>query len=154
MNVIIEIPKFSNIKYEYDTELNKIIVDRFLHNTNSFPYNYGYVPNTLSPDGDPVDVILLCDYALFPGCQIKCKVIGGIETSDEEGLDHKILCVPIDKIDAKSTFINNIEDLNKNDLNMIIYFLKHYKDNESKFINVGEVYNKDTAEEIIKKYTL
>ena len=154
MNVIIEIPKFSHIKYEYDTESNKIIVDRFLHNTNSFPYNYGYVPNTLSPDGDPVDVILLCDYALFPGCQIKCKVIGGIETSDEEGLDHKILCVPIDKIDPKSTFINNIEDLNKNDLDMIIYFLKHYKDNENKFINVGEVYNKDTAEEIIKKYTI
>ena len=154
MNVIIEVPKFSNIKYEYDTELNKIIVDRFLHNTNSFPYNYGYVPNTLSPDGDPVDVILICDHALFPGCQIKCKVIGGIETSDEEGLDHKILCVPIDKIDPKSTSINNIEDLNKNELKMIIYFLKHYKDNENKFINVGEVYNKDIAEEVIKKYTL
>ena len=154
MNVIIEIPKYSNIKYEYDKESNKIVVDRFLHNTNSFPYNYGYVPNTLSPDGDPVDVILLCDHVLFPGCEIKCKIIGGIETSDEEGLDHKILCVPIDKIDPKSTFINNIEDLNKNDLEMIIYFLKHYKDNENKFINVGEVYNKDIAEEVIKKYTL
>jgi inorganic pyrophosphatase len=132
MNVIIEIPKFSNIKYEYDENENKIIVDRFLHNTNIFPYNYGYVPNTLSPDGDPIDVILLCDYSLFPGCQIKCKVIGAIETSDEKGQDDKIICVPIDKIDPKSKNFNDIEDIYESELNMILYFLRHYKDNENK----------------------
>ena len=153
MDVYIEISKGSNIKYEYCKEKNQIIVDRVLHNTNIFPYNYGFIPNTLSPDGDPLDVIVLCDYSFIPGCMIKCKVIGGIETNDEKGQDDKILCVPEDNIDPKSKIINNLDDINKNDLDNIIYFLNHYKDNENKFVNIGEIYNKEKAEEVIKQFS-
>ena len=91
MEVFIEISKNSKLKYEHDEENNRIVLDRVLHNTNSFPYNYGYLPNTLSPDGDPIDIIVLGDYELLPGSWVKCKVIGGIETTDEKGRDDEDL---------------------------------------------------------------
>lgn len=84
MKVFIEISKGSNLKYEHDKETGKLVLDRILHNTNTFPYNYGYIPNTLSPDGDPLDIIILCDYSIHPGCYADCKIIGGIETDDEK----------------------------------------------------------------------
>ena len=83
--------KGSNLKYEHDKETGVLILDRILHNTNTFPYNYGYIPNTLSPDGDPVDIIVICDYKLLPGCVTNVKIIGGIETLDEKGKDDKII---------------------------------------------------------------
>ena len=155
MNVFIEISKGSNLKYEHDKETNTLILDRILHNTNAFPYNYGYIPNTLSPDGDPLDIIILCDYSIHPGCYAKVKIVGGIETSDESGIDDKIVAVLDENLDPKSKYFNDISDINKVDLDNIIYFLKHYKDNESnKYVNVGKVYNRKTAEDVIKKYTL
>ena len=108
----------------------------------------------MSPDGDPLDIILLCDNSLYPGCIVKCKIIGGINTTDEKGEDDKIIAVPIDKIDKYSVGINDISDINKVELDHVIYFLKHYKDNEhGKYINIGEIYNKETALKIIEKYT-
>merc|ERR1711918_182444 len=108
-----------------------LILDRVLHNTNIFPYNYGFIPKTLSPDGDPLDAIVLTNnYSLQPGSCVNCKVIGGIETSDEKGLDDKIILVPSNNIDPNSTLINNIEDIDINTKNNIKYFLEHYKDNE------------------------
>ena len=89
----IEISKNSNIKYEFDEKTNLLILDRVLPNSNSFPYNYGYIPNTLAPDGDPVDIILLSSHQILPGCIIKIRIIGGIETTDEHGQDDKIICV-------------------------------------------------------------
>ncbi len=155
MNVFIEISKGSNLKYEHDKVLNSLILDRILHNTNVFPYNYGYIPNTLSPDGDPLDIIILCDYPINPGCYAKCKILGGIETTDESGIDDKIIAVLDDNLDQKSKYYNDISDINKVDLDNILYFLKHYKDNElDKYVNVGKIYNKKEAEEVIKKYTL
>jgi len=142
----IEISKGSNIKYEYDKNLNCLVLDRILHNSNVFPYNYGYVPNTLSEDGDPLDIIVLCDYPIIPGTRVLCKIIGGIHTEDESGGDHKILAVLIDKADPKSKFYNNIADMNQHDLQSIQYFLKHYKDGETdKFITIGETYGRDRA---------
>ena len=116
--------------YEHDEENNRIVLDRVLHNTNSFPYNYGYLPDTLSPDGDPIDIIVLGDYELLPGSWVKCKVIGGIETTDEKGRDDKIIVVLDDKLDRRSKYINSLNDINKVDLDNIVYFLSHYKDNE------------------------
>jgi inorganic pyrophosphatase len=142
----IEISKGSNIKYEYDKNFNCLVLDRILHNSNVFPYNYGYVPNTLSEDGDPLDIIVLCDYPIIPGTRVLCKIIGGIHTEDESGGDHKILAVLIDKADPKSKFFNNIADMNQHDLQSIQYFLKHYKDGETdKYITIGETYGRDRA---------
>lgn len=155
MKIFIEISKGSNLKYEHDKETNSLMLDRIIHNTNTFPYNYGYIPNTLSPDGDPLDIIILCDYSLLPGSYAECKIIGGIETEDECGKDDKILAVLADSLDPKSRLINDIADINKVDFDNIIYFLKHYKDNElNKYINIGKIYNKQTSLNLISKYSL
>jgi len=155
-DIIIEVSLGSNLKYEYCHKTNKLILDRVLHNTNVFPYNYGFIPNTLSPDGDPLDAIVITNnYSLQPGCVVNCKVIGGIETSDEKGLDDKIILVPSNNIDPNSIYINNIEDIDISVKENIKYFLKHYKDNEkNKFILVKDFYKKPEALNRIKKYTL
>ena len=155
MKVIIEVSKNSNIKYEYDKENKCLILDRILHNTNFFPYNYGFIPNTLSPDGDPVDIIVLCEYSLTPGIMCDVKIIGGINTEDEAGQDDKIIAVLSNKTDSTSKDIENISDIGENILKNIRYFLEHYKDNEdNKFINVKEFYNKSRAINIINQYSL
>lgn len=152
MDVYIEVSKNSKVKYEYDKEKGMLIVDRILHNTNVFPYNYGFVPNTLSQDGDPLDVIVLCDFELVPGCIAKCKILGGIDVSDEEGQDDKIICVLDDKLDPKSKKLQEVMDINEQELENVLYFLRHYKNGENgKYINVGEVYNREKAMEIVEE---
>ena len=84
MRVFVEVAKNSNLKYEYDKKSNILILDRILHNTNIFPYNYGFIPNTLSPDGYPVDIIILCDFSLIMHSMCDVKIIGGINTCDEK----------------------------------------------------------------------
>jgi len=149
----IEISKNSNIKYEFDETNNSLVLDRILPNSNVFPYNYGYIPNTLAPDGDPVDIILLSSHQLIPGCIIKIRIIGGIETSDEQGQDDKIICVLDEKVDKENNHIKDIDDVTEAMLANIIYFLSHYKDNDgNKFINIGKVYNKEKAIHFINKY--
>ncbi len=151
----IEISKNSNLKYEYDEKNKVLVLDRVLPNSNTFPYNYGYIPNTLAPDGDAVDIILLSSHELIPGCMVNIKVIGGIETTDEHGQDDKILCVLESKIDKENEHINNISELPERKLEQIIYFLKHYKDNDGKkFIEIGNVYDKEKALNFIEKCTL
>ena len=155
MKVLIEVSLGSNLKYEYCKESNQLYLDRILHNTNTFPYNYGFIPNTLSPDGDPLDAIVLCNYSLVPGCIVDCKVLGGIETSDEKGLDDKIILIPSDGIDPRSKYYDNINDINKCNLDEIKYFLSHYKDEENgKYIIVKDFYSKEEANKRINKYTL
>lgn len=142
----IEISKNSNLKYEFDEKKNTLILDRVLPNSNSFPYNYGYIPNTLAPDNDAVDIILLSSHQLQPGCMVNIRVIGGIETIDENGKDDKILCVLDSKIDKENNHILDINDVPDNILNQIKYFLQHYKDNDGeKFINLGKTYDKKNA---------
>ena len=149
----IEISKNSNIKYEFDETNNSLVLDRILPNSNVFPYNYGYIPNTLAPDGDPVDIILLSSHQLIPGCIIKIRIIGGIETSDEQGQDDKIICVLDEKVDKENNHIKDIDDVTETMLTNIIYFLSHYKDNDAnKFINIGKVYNKEKAIQFVNKY--
>ena len=152
VNAFIEISKGSNLKYEFDKENQCLVLDRILHNSNVFPYNYGYVPNTLSDDGDPLDIIILCDYAIHPGTMVSCKVIGGIFTEDENGGDDKIIAVLVEKSDPKSRFFNDIADVNEHDLSSIKYFLRHYKDGETdKFIKIGSVYGREEALQILNK---
>jgi inorganic pyrophosphatase len=155
INIFIEVSLGSKLKYEYCHKTNKLVLDRILHNTNTFPYNYGFLPNTLSPDGDPLDAIVICNHSLQPGSMVNCKILGGIETIDEKGLDDKIILIPSDKIDPYSKDINNLEDLDSKILDNIKYFLNHYKDNEEgKYIIVKDSYNKAEALKRIKKYTL
>lgn len=153
MDIFIEVSKGSNIKYEYDKEKGTLFVDRFLHNTNRFPYNYGFLPGIMSPDGDDLDVIVMCEYSINPGVFIKCKIIGGIYVTDEKGVDNKLLAVPIDSIYHKSVHINNVTDINPAVIDDIIYFLSRYKDGEKgKFIEVGKTFDKFTALEMISNY--
>ena len=152
---MIEVSKNSNLKYEFDKEKKCLILDRVLHNTNFFPYNYGFIPNTLSPDGDPLDIIVLGDFSLAPGVLCDVKIIGGINTRDESGQDDKIISVLANNVDPCSKHINDLKDVNKATLTKIEYFLKRYKDNErNKEVIVENFYDRNCAINIIKKYTL
>ena len=154
MQVRIEISKNSNLKYEFDEEKKALVLDRVLPNSNTFPYNYGYIPDTLAPDGDPVDIILISSHQIIPGCLVDIKVIGGIETVDEHGQDDKILCVLDSKVDKEYHHIDSYQDVPKQTIDQIIYFLSHYKDNDGKkFIKIGNIYGREEAEEFIKNHT-
>ena len=138
IEVHIEISKNSRIKYEFDHENNKLICDRFLHTSFSYPFNYGYIPHTLSEDGDPLDAVVLCGMELVPNCYINCKIIGVLVTEDEKGRDDKLILVPSNNIDPKSKLINNIDDLDYLVKEQINHFFKHYKDLEpNKWIKIN-----------------
>jgi len=155
MKVIIEISKNSNLKYEYDELTNQLVLDRVLRNTNSFPYNYGFIPKTLAPDGDPIDILLLSSHSLVPGCGVNIRILGGIETHDEKGQDDKIVCVLDSKIDTEYDHIKDIDELPESEMKQILYFLNHYKDGEAnKFVKVGEVYNRTKAMDFIREYSV
>ena len=151
INVFIEISKGSHIKYEYDPEKGALICDRILHTPFKYSFNYGFVPNTLSEDGDPLDVVVLMDDELVPGCYIKCKILGYLATSDDEGNDPKLIACPIDKVSPTSKGINNISDIDSFTLSKIKYFFEHYKDLENKKVSVGLFYNSSYAENIYEK---
>jgi inorganic pyrophosphatase len=130
-NVIIEIPMNADpIKYEVDKETGAIFVDRFMSTSMHYPTNYGYVPKTLSGDGDPVDVLVITPVPLIPGVVVPCRAIGILMMEDEAGIDGKVLAVPIDKILSIYTQWQKPEDLNPMRLNTIQHFFEHYKDLE------------------------
>lgn len=139
VNVFIEIPKDGNIKYELDKESGVIFVDRFLHTAMIYPFNYGFVPNTLSEDGDPIDVLVLGDQKVMPGVVIPSKIIGMLEMEDEAGIDTKVLAVPTEKIDPSSSEINDISDVSNSIKNKIKHFFENYKTLEpGKWVKVKE----------------
>jgi inorganic pyrophosphatase len=145
---IIEIPKNSYIKYEIEN--GQLCVDRILTTPMPFPFNYGYIPKTLGEDGDPLDVVLISDFSLIPGCKAKIKVIGILDMEDEKGVDEKI----IGTINSERRYenINDINQLDKQTLHDIKYFFTHYKDNEqNKFSLVKEFHDKNYALKIINR---
>jgi inorganic pyrophosphatase len=130
-NVVIEIPMNSDpIKYEVDKETGAIFVDRFMGTSMHYPCNYGYVPKTVSDDGDPVDVLVITPFALIPGVVVSCRPIGVLMMEDEAGGDAKLLAVPEDKILPIYTHWQRPEDMNPLRLNAIQHFFEHYKDLE------------------------
>ena len=152
VDVIVEIPKNTNIKYEYDEDLRMIRCDRILNTPMMYPANYGYIPGTLSGDGDPLDVLVLCDFSLHPNTVINCKIIGVLNTTDEKGVDDKIIAVPNDKIDRNSKSYDNISDVSDDLKESIKYFFEHYKDLEKdKWVVVNSFESKEKAVEILKK---
>ena len=130
-NVIIEIPMNADpIKYEVDKESGALFVDRFMTTAMHYPCNYGYIPQTLADDGDPVDVLVITPYALTPGVVVTCRAIGVLKMEDEAGGDAKLLAVPIDTILPIYTHWQKPEDINQMRLKAIQHFFEHYKDLE------------------------
>jgi inorganic pyrophosphatase len=130
-NVIIEIPMNADpVKYEVDKATGAIFVDRFMSTSMHYPTNYGYVPKTISGDGDPVDVLVITPVPLIPGVVVTCRPIGILKMEDEAGMDGKVLAVPTDKILSIYTQWQKPEDLNPMRLKTIAHFFEHYKDLE------------------------
>jgi inorganic pyrophosphatase len=127
--------------------------DRILHTPFKYEFNYGFIPDTLSPDGDPIDVVVVMDDELLPGCYIKCKFLGLLETEDEAGVDPKLIMCPCDKVDPVSREINDLKDLSSIKLERIKYFFTHYKDLENKLVKMGEFKCKKEAIEIFQEFS-
>ena len=130
-NVIIEIPMNADpIKYEVDKETGALFVDRFMTTAMHYPTNYGYVPQTLSGDGDPVDVLVITPYPLHPGVVVPCRALGILMMEDEAGVDGKVIAVPTSKILPMYDHWQDISDVNAMRRNAIAHFFEHYKDLE------------------------
>ncbi len=138
INVIIEIPAHSDpVKYELDKESGAMFVDRFMTTAMHYPCNYGYVPHTLSKDGDPVDVLVVTPFPLISGSVIACRPVGVLQMTDESGDDAKVLAVPIDKLCKSYQSAKTVDDMPRPLLDQIAHFFEHYKDlDEGKWVRV------------------
>jgi len=151
IDMIVEIPLNSNVKYEYDEISKRMRCDRIMTTSMLYPGNYGYIQGTLSGDMDPLDILLVCDYAIYPGTIVNVKVIGVLLTEDEHGEDEKLIAVPSNIVDGNYTNINSCEELGYK-LNIIQHFFEHYKDNESdKWVKVIGFENTTIAEGLLNK---
>jgi inorganic pyrophosphatase len=150
-NVVIEISMHSEpIKYEVDKESGAIFVDRFMSTSMHYPCNYGYIPHTIAGDGDPVDVLVLSQFALPPGVVVRCRPIGMLKMTDEAGDDAKLLAVPVDKLTPMYHDISSPRDLPKLVLDQISHFFAHYKDLEpGKFVKINGWVNVEEAKKEI-----
>ena len=138
INVVIEIPMHGEpVKYEVNKDSGTLFVDRFLSTSMVYPTNYGYIPNTLSEDGDPVDVLVITPVSVISGAVVPCRVIGMLKMTDEAGLDVKLLAVPTSKLSKMYDHIETYEDLPRHLLLSIAHFFEHYKDlEEGKWVKV------------------
>jgi len=138
INVIVEIPAHSDpVKYEVDKGTGAMYVDRFMTTAMHYPCNYGYVPHTLSKDGDPIDVLVLTPVPLITGSVVRCRPIGVLKMTDESGDDAKVLAVPIDRLCKAYRQVHDFRDLSPVILDQIAHFFEHYKDlDEGKWVRV------------------
>ena len=138
IKVFVEIPEGSKVKYERDEETGMLMCDRILHTPMSFPFNYGFILDSLGEDGDPTDIVLLTSAAIVGGVGVKAKLIGMLEMTDEEGVDTKLIAVPIQKVDPLFGTWNDVSDIPEHTKNKIKHFFDHYKDLEpGKFVKTG-----------------
>ncbi len=152
VNVFIEIPKDGSIKYELDKESGVIFVDRFLYTPMNYPFNYGFIPNTMSEDGDPIDVLVLSEQRVMPGVVIPSKIIGLLEMTDEAGIDTKIIAVPTEKIDPMYGVIDDVSELSKITKDKIKHFFENYKTLEpGKWVKIKEWKGKEEAVKAVRK---
>jgi inorganic pyrophosphatase len=151
-NVVIEIPMHAEpIKYEVDKDSGAIFVDRFMSTAMHYPCNYGYIPHTIAGDGDPVDVLVISQFALPPGVVVRCRPIGVLKMTDEAGDDAKLLAVPVDKLTPMYRSVTSPRDLPQIILDQIAHFFEHYKDLEpGKFVKIqGWGDTEDAKREIV-----
>jgi inorganic pyrophosphatase len=125
IEIIVEVPKGSRNKYEFDHERHRIVLDRRLFSATTYPADYGFIPDTLARDEDPLDALVLLDDATFPGCVVHGRPVGVLEMEDEKGPDEKIICVPI--FDPVYAEVNDLESLHHPLLNEIEHFFDVYK---------------------------
>jgi inorganic pyrophosphatase len=131
VNVIVEIPQGGEpVKYELDKTSGAVFVDRFLHTAMFYPGNYGFIPHTLSEDGDPIDVMIVGPAPVVPGAVVRCRPVGGLVMEDEAGVDEKIIAVPVDALHPFYTDVRSYEDLPRVLCDQIAHFFSHYKDLE------------------------
>ena len=151
VNVIIEVPVGGHpIKYELDKEAGTLIVDRFLYTPMSYPGNYGFVPHTLSEDGDPIDVLVCNTRQLVPACVINVRPIGVLIMEDNAGQDEKIIAVPSHALTKRYDDVLNATDLPEITLQQIEHFFEHYKDLEpGKWVRIGDWHGADDARRMI-----
>ncbi len=151
VNVIIEVPVGGHpIKYEMDKDAGTLIVDRFLHTPMSYPGNYGFVPHTLSDDGDPIDVLVCNTRPLIPGCVINVRPVGVMLMEDNSGLDEKIIAVPSNHLTKRYDKVKNYTDLPEITLQQISHFFEHYKDLEpGKWVKLDGWKDQDVAQKLI-----
>ena len=151
INVLVEIPQGGvPVKYELDKQSGALFVNRFLHTAMYYPANYGFVPNTLSEDGDPIDVMALSQVPVAPAAVIRCRPVGALLMEDEHGIDEKILAVPVDELNPYFDGIVNYTDLPKIMLDQIDHFFRHYKDLEKgKWVKVSGWVDREEAGKLI-----
>ncbi|MCY4265231.1 MAG: inorganic diphosphatase [Gammaproteobacteria bacterium] len=151
INVVVEVPIGGQpIKYELDKESGTLLVDRFLHTPMTYPGNYGFVPHTLSEDGDPIDVMVCNTRPLLPGCVINVRPIGVLIMEDDSGQDEKVISVPSPHLTRRYEDIHDFDDLPRITLNQIQHFFEHYKDLEpGKWVKIGDWKDAATARRLI-----
>lgn len=149
-NTVIEIPKGSTNKYEVDPKSGMIRLDRVLYSPLFYPFDYGYIPQTLYIDGDPLDVMVLISHPVFPGCIVEAKAIGVLEMSDDKGSDEKILCVSTK--DPRFSSRKSLNDLQDHTKKEIVHFFEVYKTLEEKDVSVKGWADVALAIELIQKY--
>ena len=151
INVIIEVPRGSSVKYELDKESGAVFVDRFLFTPMAYPCDYGFVPNTLADDGDPIDVLVVGDAQLAPGVVIRARPVGVLVMEDDGGKDEKILAVPHSKMTSMYDHIKTYEDLPQILRDQIKHFFEHYKDLEpGKWVKIEDWDGPDRAMQMIQ----
>jgi inorganic pyrophosphatase len=151
--VAIEIPaNASPIKYEIDKDMDAVLVDRFMATPMFYPANYGFIPNTLADDGDPLDALVVTPYPVMPGSIIRCRPVGVLNMEDEEGEDAKLVCVPHDKLTTAYKDVKDVEDIPELLKEQIKHFFENYKTLEAgKWVKVRNWDNAEAARKAIEE---
>jgi inorganic pyrophosphatase len=151
LNAVIEIPLGGvPVKYEFDKASGAIYVDRFLHTAMFYPGNYGFIPHTLSEDGDPCDVMVISQAPVVPGAIIRCRPVGALLMEDEGGKDEKVLAVPVDSLHPYYTGVASYRDLPDVMVEQIAHFFQHYKDLEKgKWVTIVRWVETEEAERLV-----
>lgn len=152
INTVIEIPRGSHHKYEYDEQLDEIKLDRVLHSAVFYPTEYGFIPHTRSEDGDHLDVLVIISDPTFPGCVLSARPIGVLDMEDNAGQDWKIIAVA--QNDPKLKNIQDITDVDEHSKKEIIHFFEVYKQLENKWVKVRDWLGKDEAYRLIQEAKL
>ncbi len=153
VNVIIEVPVGGQpIKYELDKASGTMFVDRFLYTSMVYPGNYGFVPHTLSQDGDPIDVLVCNTRAILPGAVMNCRPVGVLIMEDDAGHDEKVIAVPSHRLTRRYDNVENYSDLPKITIEQIEHFFQHYKDLEpDKWVKLADVFEAKVAKKMIQE---
>lgn len=152
IKVLIEIPEGSSVKYELDEETGEMMVDRIVPVAMGYPVNYGLITDTRGEDGDALDALVFLSEKVVPGVVVKCKVIGMLEMEDEEGIDHKVICVPEKaKIDPVCGEWSSLDDISEAKKHQIRHFFEHYKDlEEGKWVKLKDWRDAKAADAVLK----